>query len=193
MNDAVVGFRVKSGWSVAVLVSVAPSEPALLDVRRVELSDPAVPGSMQPFHAGLKLPNDKGPGEVARLVQVVERFAERSLRVLLEEYKEMGGRLVGAGVVVGSLVDPSTITNDHIRAHAEEGRLFRSVVLAAARGIGLQAAVYLEKNLYAEASATLRRSVPQLKKDLIAMGREVEEGWRAEEKAAALAALIAVQ
>ena len=193
MSESAVGFRVKSGWAVAVLLTAGTESPVLLDVRRVELSDPGIPDSMQPFHAALELPKDKGPKEAARLVKVVERFAARSLKALLEEYGSKGHRLRGAGLVVGSQIDPSTIKNDHIRAHAEEGRLFRSVIVDALKGFGLESEVFSEKDLYGGASTVLRRPASQLRKDLKEMGREVSGRWRSEEKCAALAAWIAVR
>ena len=82
-GKTVVGFRVKSGWAVAVLIGGAPASPVLLDVRKVQLSDPSVPDSVQPFHAGLELPGEKGSKEVARLVAIVERFAEHSVADLI--------------------------------------------------------------------------------------------------------------
>jgi hypothetical protein len=188
LDKATVGFRVKSGWSVAVLLAGTPTTPILLDVRRVELADPAVPDSMQPYHAGLEGPKDGGPAKVAGLVQVVERFAQRSLGGLLEEYQKIAGRVIAAGIVVGSQVEPATIRNEHIRAHAEEGRLFRSVVVTAAHNAGLATLVVAEKNLYVEASSRLGKSLSQLKNDVSAIGRSVTGGWRSEEKAAALAA-----
>jgi hypothetical protein len=189
-NLAAVGFRVKSGRAIAVLISGTPDVPMLLDLRTVALSDPAVPDSMQPFHAALRLRPDEAPAEVARLVAIVERFSARSVCELLQAYAERAGQmLAGAGVVAGSLVDPATIKQNHIRAHAEEGRLFRSVVVDAAEAFGLRTYVYAEKNLYGEASVALRRSIPQLKTELQALGEGVDGAWRAEEKGAALAAL----
>ena len=51
-SRAAVGFAVKSGWAVAVLVSGSGKSPSLADSRRVELSDPAVPAARQPYHEG---------------------------------------------------------------------------------------------------------------------------------------------
>ena len=48
---AAVGFRVKSGWATGVLLAGPASAPRALDRRVVELSDPAVPTSRQPYHA----------------------------------------------------------------------------------------------------------------------------------------------
>src|SRR5438046_3000435 len=49
--QAAVGFRVKSGWATAVLLVGPARAPRVADRRVIELSDPAVPTSRQPYHA----------------------------------------------------------------------------------------------------------------------------------------------
>ena len=191
MNEAGLGFRVKSGWTMIVLVS-ASSPPKVIDRRRVDLSDPAVPDSVQPFHAGLDLPKAVAAKAVARLVRCVERFSERAIAELIEHYRAGGHRIVSAGIVVGSTVDPQTIRNDHIRAHAEEGRLFRVVIENALKLSRLKSAVTREKDLIGEGTKRLGISEQRLRTELAKMGKAVEGSWRAEEKAATLAALMAL-
>src|SRR5260370_22250466 len=98
MNEAGLGFRVKSGWAMVVLVS-ATSPPTVLDRRRVDLSDPAVPDSAQPFHAGLDLPKAVAAKAVARLVKYVERSSRRAIADLIEHYRAYGHRIVGARMI----------------------------------------------------------------------------------------------
>src|SRR6266852_3504772 len=191
MNEAGLGFRVKSGWAMVVLVS-ASSPPTVIDRRRVDLSDPAVPDSAQPFHAGLDLPKAAAAKAVARLVKYVERSSQRAIAELIEHYRAGGYRIVGAGIVVGSTFDPQTIRNDHIRAHAEEGRLFRVVIEDALKLSRLKFSVTREKDLMSKATKALGISEGKLRADLTTMGKAVEGSWRAEEKAATLAALMAL-
>ena len=191
MNEAGLGFRVKSGWAMVVLVS-ASSPPKVIDRRRVDLSDPAVPDSAQPFHAGLDLPKAAAAKTVARLVGCVERSSARAIAELIEHYRAGGHRIVGAGIVVGSMVDPQTIRNDHIRAHAEEGRLFRLVIENALRLSRLKSSVTRETNSIDEGRKMLGISEPRLRTELKKMGKAVEGAWRAEEKAATLGALMAL-
>jgi hypothetical protein len=191
MNEAGLGFRVKSGWAMVVLVS-ASSPPRVIDRRRVDLSDPAVPDSAQPFHAGLDLPKAAATKAVARLVRCVERSSERAIADLIEHYRAGGYRIVGAGIVVGSTVDPQTIRNDHIRAHTEEGRLFRVVIENALKLSRLKSLVTREKDLIGEGRKMLGISERRLRTELAKMGKPVEGSWRAEEKAATLAALMAL-
>jgi hypothetical protein len=146
---------------------------------------------MQPYHAGLDLPAQEGQKAIARLVRVVEHFSHRSVAELLSHYRHGGNRILGLGIVVGSDIDPATIANDHIRAHAQEGRLFRTVIEVAARKCGLATTVMVESRragLLAQASRALGRPERQLKGEVTALGRGLGRPWRTEQKAATLAA-----
>lgn len=190
MNEAALGFRVKSGWAMAVLVAGPASSPTVIARQRVELADPADREAVQPFHAVLDLPKATASRVVGRLIARVERFAETSLTKVIKSYGAGDHRLIGAGIVVGSTVDPVTIKNDHIRAHAEEGRLFRVVIQNALKLARLKFSVTTEKELMDIAAQVLGASERELKAELTTMGKAVEGSWRAEEKAATLAAWI---
>ena len=190
MNKAALGFRVKSGWAMAVLISGPASSPKVIDRRRVELADPKVPESIQPFHAGLDLPKGAGAKEVARLVKCVERASQRAIAELIDHYRSADYRIVSGGIVAGSIIDPRTIKNDHIRAHAEEGKLFRVVIQDALKQAGLRSSVTPEKELMDKATKVLGLSAQKVKIELVTMGKAVNGAWRAEEKAATLAAWI---
>lgn len=185
-----MGFRVKSGWAMAVLLTGPASAPKVIARRRVELADPSDREAVQPFHAVLDLPKAKASRVVRRLVARVEQFAETSLASVIKSYGAGDHRLIGAGIVVGSTVDPQTIKNGHIRAHAEEGRLFRVVTQSALKLARLKYSVTLEKELLEKAAQVLCVSERKLKAELTTMGKAVEGSWRAEEKAATLAAWI---
>lgn len=184
---AAVGFTVKSGWAAAVLLVGPASAPRVADSRRVDISDPAIPDSIQPYHAGFGTARDAGD-ELKRLVASVKSYGRKSIGGLIKQYQKDHGTLSGAGVIVGSLIDPKTIGNDHIRIHAMEGKLFREVVIDAAERKGLTCAVHRERDLYGEAAKALKSTEPALRKKLTDLGREVDGGWRAEQKLAALAA-----
>ena len=181
-----VGFTIKSGWAAAVLLDGAGAMPRVLDSRRIEISDPDVADSRQPYHAGFGTARDAGD-ELKRLVSLVRTFGRRSVTALLREYqKQVDVRR--AGVIVGSLIDPETIGNDHIRIHAKEGQLFRTVVIDAAEECGVTCAVRRERDLYVDALNALNKSEAAIRQTLSQIGRDVETGWRAEQKAAALGA-----
>jgi hypothetical protein len=96
-------------------------------------------------------------------------------------------------LVVGSVIDPATIANDHIRAHALEGRLFRTALERAARSRRLVCSVVVERSLYATAAATLKRPASRVKRTVSALGRALGGPWRADEKTATVAAWLALR
>src|SRR5262249_16043754 len=98
-------------------------------------------------------------------------------------------------LVVGSQIDPSTIANPHIRAHAFEGRLFRSAVERALQDHEISTEVVLERDTYASVAARLKQTSNEVKLGIQDLGRSAPAKggpWRAEQKLAALAALFAL-
>jgi hypothetical protein len=188
-RTAALGVRVKSGWAMTVLLGGPAATPRLLDRRRIELADPAVPRTRQPYHAGFGI-EQTSRRTIARLVRIVERCARISLGRLVRGYRAVGVSVRGVGIVVGSVIDPRRIANPHIRAHASEGALFRRVVEDAARRRGLGSVVTLERDVYATAARALRRPTARVKRAVAALGATVEGSWRAEEKTAAAAAWL---
>jgi hypothetical protein len=186
---AAVGVVVKSGWAVVVLVTGSPPLPRVADSRRIDLSDPAVPEGRQPYHAGFGTERGSGP-ELRRLVDAVQRFGRKSVTAVLRTYKIDGHELAGVGVVVGSVIAPERIANRHIRIHALEGQLFRSVVQEAVRGRTLPCLIWRERDLYASAAAALGRPEPHVRDRVVQLGRGVAGAWRTEHKAAAVAAWL---
>src|SRR3989475_12733659 len=85
MAKTAVGFRVKSGWAAAVVLSGPPSSPSVLHSRGIELSDPAVPDSRQPFHGVDDAQGDLQPDEdrIQKRLEVVRHAAGRAVGKLL--------------------------------------------------------------------------------------------------------------
>lgn len=186
---AAIGFRVKSGWATAVLLAGPAVSPHVVDLRRVDLSDPRVPRSRQPYHAGFGVAQTNATN-VEHLVRLVHRYGRRSVNNLVSDYRTAGRELRGVAIVVGSDIDPETITNPHIRAHAFEGRLFRTVVEAAVRRRRLACSVIVERNLYATAAQILNMSEDRLTRAATELGPRDGRRWRAEEKVATVAAWL---
>lgn len=191
MPRATIGFRIKSGWAMAVLLAGPTANPRVIERRRIALSDPRMPRTRQPYHAGFGLAQTSRR-TIAALVRIVERCARRSVDELIREARAQRLGLRGAALVVGSVTDPASISNPHIRAHASEGALFRRVVVEAAARRGLRSVVLLERDVYEAAARALRRSARQVKAMVAELGNSVEGSWRAEEKTAAAAAWLAL-
>jgi hypothetical protein len=184
-----LGFTVKSGWASAVLLTLADDGPGVIDSRRLELSDPEVPAARQPYHDGFGTARAAGPALDA-LVSSVERFGHDSVTRLVGEHRANGHTPRRVGIVVGSTTDPAGIANDHIRIHALEGRLFRKAIEEAIRALGLPCTVYRERDLRAAAATKLERTEGAVLKAITMLGKSVDGPWRAEQKAAAIAAWL---
>jgi len=188
---AAVGFTVKSGWASAVLLIGSATACRVVDSRIIELSDPALPESRQPYHASFGTARAPGPA-LSRLIAAVQRFGRKSVSGVIQDYRAMTFCLEGAGVIVGSLVDAATIANDHIRIHALEGQLFRGVVEEAVTRARLRCSIWRDRDLYGLAAITLKQPERALRDALTTLGRHVGGPWRAEQKAAALAAWLVI-
>jgi hypothetical protein len=190
---ASLGFRVKSGWAMVVLLAGPESSPTLLRCERALLSDPNVPATIQPYHATLKLSGADGKAELRRLVKLVAMAAKRSIKDLFKQTTNAGYEVQSAAIVVGSLVDPATLHNEHIRAHGLEGQLFRSVLEDAFQAHGIAFTVFLEKSAYITAAEHFRITEAAAKRTIAQLGESHQGPWRAEEKMAALAAWVALK
>ena len=191
-QTAALGFRVKSGWAAVVLLTGTGRAPQLSDANRIELCHPRRPETRQPYHAAMgKLETDST--KVNQRERVVRSISQQSLARLLKDYRRKGFRIVRAALVVGSQINPASIANPHIRAHALEGRLFRSAVAETLQTHDIRTEILLERDVYPSVAARLKqssddvkRTIQDLRRSLPAKGRP----WRAEEKLAALAALF---
>jgi hypothetical protein len=193
-QSAALGFRVKSGWAAVVLLVDTAHSPQLCDVNRVELCDPGLPETRQPYHAATgELETDSMI--LNRRERVVRCISQQSLTKLLKGYRQKGFRVRRAALVVGSKIDPANIANPHIRAHACEGRLFRDVIKENLQEHGVRTDVLLERDAYPSVAVRLQESSDDVKRTIRDLGQSApaKRGpWRAEQKFAALAALFAL-
>ncbi len=191
-QPAALGFRVKSGWAAAVLLTDPARSPKLCDVRRIDLSNPRLPETQQPYHAAMgKLETETT--KVNRRVRIVRCIAQQSIATLLAGYRGKGYAITRAALVVGSQLDPASIANPHIRAHALEGQLFRSVLKEALQAHRIRTEVVVERDAYAQSAAELKESNENVRRMIQNFGRATQGPWRAEQKLAALAAWLALR
>jgi hypothetical protein len=189
-SGAALGFRVKSGWAVAVLISGSVGSPKLCDSCEINLSDPRDPATRQPYHAAMgRL--ETSASKLKRRTQSVRRATTKSVADHLRRYANY--KIRSAGLVVGSTIDPDLIANPHIRAHALEGRLFRMTLAAALRSRRIRCAIFTERDVYATAAKALGKSPAQIKYTVTNLGESTSGPWRAEQKLAALAAWMSLR
>ena len=180
-----IGLRIKSGFAIAAVVQRSADGLHLEAVRTIPLSSEDLPQSRFPYHPTIELPERQGAALSGKAVKEVRRTAAQEMRKVLEEFDGVER----AGMVVGSVIDPDSLGNPHVRVHALEGKLFREVVAAALKKRDIGCGVLLERDAYAKAAADMRSAEPQLRAEIAALGQGRIKPWRAEEKLATLAAL----
>jgi hypothetical protein len=89
-----LGFRVHSGWAAVVAVKGPASSPAVVDRRRIELADPAIRGSLQPFHAAAELDPAAAEELIKQRADSTNALALQSLRQLIGDLRLSGNRFV---------------------------------------------------------------------------------------------------
>ena len=195
-----LGLRIKSGYAIAVILAGSRRAPAAVARHVVALSDPDAAETRQPYHDGFGKEQEDAR-EIARRVGIVRRCASRGIAALMQNIRGTQpdafdgvsrNGLRRAGLVVGSVIDPQQVANPHIRAHASEGRLFRTVVEEALRAHGVACTILVEKHLTTTAADALGRDEPAIKRTLGELGKALGGPWRADDKAAAIAAWLAL-
>ena len=131
-------------------------------------------------------------GRLRARLQIVRRITKQSVMKVLADCRAKNLKVRGAGLVVGSQIDPESIANPHIRAHALEGQLFSTMLVDALRAKRVCSVVLTERDAYEEAAARLRKSIGEVRRVIQNLGQSVEGPWRAEQKLAALAAWLAL-
>jgi hypothetical protein len=192
---ACLGLAVHSGWAVAVAIAERDRRPLLLARVRIELSDERQPESRQPYHAVTPLP-------LATAAERLTTWERLAARMAQEAIGAIAGRLAGAGHALGAVAildaadrKPGTleaILASHALVHAAEGRHFRTALAKGAGACGLAVQRVSARALDADASAALGRPAAALRATILRLGREAGPPWRADHKAAALAAWLAL-
>ncbi len=156
---SVIGIRVRSGWASAILIACGKDGPRYLHRARLVLSDPKVPKSAQPYHRGFGS-LQKDHDLIERLTAVVQEATAAALAAFLHECRQRGHRPSAIALVVGSTIDPAKVSNEHVRAHASEGQLFRTALAQAGARAALPVTVTREGDLPSVVAATLGTRAP---------------------------------
>jgi len=192
MNCA-IGFRIKTGNAIVVAVAREGKGFEVVDRRIISLCDPALPTTRQPYHVIEEIADAvEAEREIARLCRIVRQIAKKEVSKLIASYKKQKYEFSKAALVVGSVIDPQKIGNPHVRAHASEGKLYRTVVEEALRSAGVRATIFPERDLLKTVAKQTGKTESALKSIATDAGRNLQGPWRADEKHAFLAASILI-
>jgi hypothetical protein len=186
-----IGFRAKTGRAICVALAGPADAPELLWRGETALIDPAMPETGGPYHQVMELPWEEGQVALQPLVARIERIASTAVASLMHRFAAQGGKVRALGVAGSTDRSLARIGNEHIRAHAAEGILFRLVLESAARQNGLKCRGFDDKQVMEIAAAELGGAA-RVTAHLKLLGAQAGPPWRADERAAAAAAWLAL-
>jgi hypothetical protein len=189
-KSVTIGFRARTGRSIAVVLGGVVASPFVIKKFEIKLTDPKLPATSQPYHEVMELTWEASQKAVRKSVRAIEAVAQKTFAKLVKELEANGLAVKGAGVVGSKDRDLARIGNYHIRAHAAEGILFRRVLEHAAEAHGVRARNFPDRELEKIATSELRLSPNQVKQTLSDLGRSLDPPWRSDEKQAATAAWL---
>jgi hypothetical protein len=191
-QSACLGLRAKTGRAISVVVSGTGESPQAIVRTEISLTTLDNPALFQPYHQVMSLPWDQAILAVRSSERAIEAAATRTLNALLLKLRTSGLEITSLSIVGAPERTLESIGSPHIRAHAAEGVLFRHVWQVAAAAAGLPSQSFSEKGFETLAATRLALSVDALRSRLAEFGNVLGRPWRADEKAAAMAAWISL-
>jgi hypothetical protein len=192
MKRAAIGLRMHSGWGALVAVSYDSGTVDVVERRRITITADA-PGSKQPYHFAETLGLAKAEKFVSDCCAATERLASVAVEQVITDLRSRGYRVDGCAVILASgrpLPELVKILASHALIHAAEGEFFREVIRKACAGLDLPVTGLRERDLDQCARTRFGGAATRMRKRLDAVGRSLGPPWTADQKTAALAALI---
>ncbi len=194
-RKAALGMRCHSGWAAVILVAGTRERVEILDRRGVQLCDPAIEDSKQPFHAAEALPFARAEAFIRRCRDATEALANRALEDLLVIAEANGRKLAGCGILSASgrkLPPLRDILASHALIHAAEGEFYRDAMATACERAKLPVVRIREREAFRQASDQIGLPESHLKQRLAALGKALGPPWTADQKLATLGGWIAL-
>ncbi len=178
-----------------LVVLAGPMEsPIIVERRRIEIADPKIAGSKQPYHAAKGLSLKGAEALVSACAEASAQLAVEAVGEAIADAKQRGYEVLTSCILTGSgrsIPALEQILASHPLLHTAEGELFRNAIARACRNHGLPVIAVKEKELIARAAKDLGISGELIDQHLQRMGKAIGAPWRQDEKHASLAAWIA--
>jgi hypothetical protein len=193
MKRAAVGFRVHSGWSALVAVSLEKDGPIVLSRERVQLVETFIYKFRQPYHTAERMPLEQARAFVDASLVEAKRLAGSALRSTQKELGNKGYELARGALLLASgkaLPELEKILLSHALIHTADGEHFREALRHACVDCGMEVACFRERELLERGMKMLRTKRDRLVWRLMELGAGFGSPWTQDEKYAALAAWL---
>jgi hypothetical protein len=185
--DAALGVRSHSGWAVYCVLAGDPGAPDILARGRMQLCDPAIEGSKQPFHHAEPMALPRAEKFIGLCTTSSARLADRALAQVGQR-----ARITACCVLTASgrpLPDLKGILASHSIIHAAEGEFYRDAIAHACERANIPVRRVRERDMEAE-THNLPTPPADAKARLAEFGKQLGAPWTADEKLSALGAWL---
>jgi hypothetical protein len=193
MKQAAVGFRVHSGWSALVAVSLEKDGPIVVSRARVHLVETFIYKFRQPYHTAGRMPVEKARAFVDESLSEAKRLAGSALRSTQKELGNKGYELARGALLLASgkaLPGLEGILRSHALIHTADGEHFREALRHSCADCSVEITCIKERELLERGVKTLRTKRDRLLRRLTELGTGFGAPWTQDEKYAALAAWL---
>jgi hypothetical protein len=193
-KKAALGFRAHSGWAVLVILAGPMESPIVIERRRIEIADPKIAGSKQPYHAAEGLNLKDAEMLVNACTERSMQLSTEAVQAAIRDAKQKGYQVSASGILTGSgkpVPALDKILASHPLLHTAEGELFRYVIAQACLNQHLPVIAVKQKELMSRSQENIGISAELIQQHLQRMGKAIGAPWRQDEKYASLAAWIA--
>jgi hypothetical protein len=194
-TPAAIGIRVHSGWGVLVAISGKTEALEVLERRRIEIIDRKVSGAAQPYHFAEKLEIREAEKHLERCTAMAATQALARVREVVSNLRDRGYSVTGAAILLSSgrtLPGLEKILASHPMIHTAEGEFFRRAFRQACEALKIAVAGIRERELDARATEAFGKAASRVKQSINRQGRSLGPPWTQDQKAAALAATLAL-
>src|SRR5256886_5382799 len=167
--------------------------PRFLARMYIPLIDMNDDDARQPYHVVAEQEEERGMKLVRRTLKTATANAVRATRGLMDQARNSDYEVRAAVIVVGSDTNPASIRQPHVRAHALEGRLYREALEGAVSQCGLASRILVERDALTAPEEAVGKPRTELEAAFTTFAKEAGRPWRSQEKAAALAAWVALK
>lgn len=195
MTPAAIGLRAHSGWAALVSLIGPSSSPTVVSRRRLEIADPAFPGSKQPYHFVESMSLSEASEIVARCWKSSVELAAQALADEQRRLAAKGFQVQICGVLLGRMTEMQELEKilaSHPRLHTAEGVMFRQVLLLAAEACGMRVLGVSERLVVTQISKAFGLAPNAAMSRLREMGRGLGSPWTLDQKYATAAAWLAL-
>jgi hypothetical protein len=196
MKRAAIGVRVHSGWGALVTVAKGAGTVEVIDRRRIAITVPGSPGASQPYHFAKKLDLAEAEQFIQKSFASATCLALAAVQDVVAELRGRKYRVAGFAILLASgrpLPPLAKILASHALIHAAEGEFFRHAFSKACEGLDLSVTGFRERDLDECVQTTFGRGAVRVEEEISTLGRSLGPPWTADQKTAALAALIVLE